>query len=161
MLKLRKATDKDLEAIAAVEAVCFPQAEAASRESLESRLAVYPDHFWLLEEDGRLVSFVNGMVTNLPDLTDEMYEKAEMYDQDGAWQMIFGVDTIPSRRGRGYAGMVLRAVIAETKKAGKKGLVLTCKSGLIGYYAQFGFKDEGISGSEHGGVVWHQMRLIF
>ena len=26
MLKLRKATDKDLEAIAAVEAVCFPQA---------------------------------------------------------------------------------------------------------------------------------------
>ena len=54
MLKLRKATDKDLEAIAAVEAVCFPQAEAASRESLESRLAVYPDHFWLLEEDGRL-----------------------------------------------------------------------------------------------------------
>lgn len=101
------------------------------------------------------------MVTNLPDLTDEMYEKAEMHDQDGEWQMIFGVDTIPSRRGRGYAGMVLRAVIAETKKAGKKGLVLTCKPGLIGYYAQFGFKDEGISGSEHGGVVWHQMRLIF
>ena len=92
MLKLRKATDKDLEAIAAVEAVCFPQAEAASRESLESRLAVYPDHFWLLEEDGRLVSFVNGMVTNLPDLTDEMYEKAEMHDQDGEWQMIFGVE---------------------------------------------------------------------
>ena len=25
------------------------------------------------------------------DLTDEMYEKAAMHNEDGAWQMIFGV----------------------------------------------------------------------
>ena len=39
--------------------------------------------------------------------------------------------------------------------------MLTCKAGLRGLYARFGFVDEGVSGSTHGGVVWHQMRLRF
>lgn len=161
MMTLRKAAAEDLDAIAAVEAVCFPEAEAASRESLEKRLSVYPEHFWLLEEDGKLISFVNGMVTNLPDLTDEMYENAAMHDESGDWQMIFGVDTIPSHRKMGCAGKVLRAVIEETRQAGRKGLVLTCKERLVPFYAGFGFVDEGVSASEHGGVIWHQMRLRF
>ena len=161
MVELRKASAQDLDAIAAVEAVCFPEAEAASRESLQKRLAVYPNHFWLLEEDGKLISFVNGMVTSLPDLTDEMYENAGMHDESGDWQMIFGVDTIPSYRKKGCAGRVLRAVIEESREAGRKGLVLTCKERLISFYAGFGFVDEGVSESDHGGVIWHQMRLTF
>ena len=32
---------------------------------------------------------------------------------------------------------------------------------LVHYYAKFGFVNEGISGSTHGGVVWYQMRLKF
>jgi hypothetical protein len=39
---------EDLDAIEAVEAACFPPAEAASNESLTARVAAYPDHFWLL-----------------------------------------------------------------------------------------------------------------
>ncbi|MDO5520947.1 MAG: GNAT family N-acetyltransferase, partial [bacterium] len=43
----------------------------------------------------------------------------------------------------------------------RKGLVLTCKERLVHYYATFGFVDQGISDSEHGGVVWHEMRITF
>ena len=39
--------------------------------------------------------------------------------------------------------------------------MLTCKERLIGFYARFGFVDEGVSASTHGDVVWHQMRLTF
>ena len=39
--------------------------------------------------------------------------------------------------------------------------VLTCKEALVHYYAKFGFVNEGVSGSTHGGVVWYQMRLKF
>ena len=42
-----------------------------------------------------------------------------------------------------------------------QGLVLTCKEKLLHYYAKFGFVNEGVSGSTHGGVVWYQMRLRF
>ncbi len=136
-------------------------AEAATREELAERLKYYADHFWLMFEEEKLIAFVDGMVTNQEDLTDEMYEKAEMHDEKGDWQMIFGVNTLPSYRKHGYAGELIKRAITDAKEQGRKGLVLTCKDRLISYYARFGFKNEGVSESVHGNVVWNQMRLTF
>ena len=80
-IEIRSALPSDLDAIAAAEAESFPAAEAATRESFESRLAAYGNHFWLLFVDGELASFVDGLVTNDPDLKDEMYEDASMHDE--------------------------------------------------------------------------------
>ena len=44
-MEIRHATEKDLEAIARVEAECFPAAEAATHTSIQARLAAFPDHF--------------------------------------------------------------------------------------------------------------------
>ncbi len=178
LLPIRTATAHDLDAIDSLERACFPPAEAASRTSISSRLAVFPDHFWLLEArrntdtgdriDGAgrtdadlLVSFVNGMVTDQPHLLDDMYDHAEMHDPHGAWQMIFGVDTHPDYRRRGYAGRVLRHAIDTARAEHRRGVVLTCKDRLVHFYASFGFRDEGMSASTHGGVPWHEMRLTF
>lgn len=176
---IRHATMADLDALAGVEAECFPPAEAATREDIRDRLAVYPDHFWLLFDrngaadgnidgnidvdsaDGRLVSFVNGMVTDTPDLADDMYADASLHDDHGAWQMIFGVNTIPAYRRRGCASRVIRHAADEARDQGRRGMVLTCKTGKIAFYARLGFVDEGLSSSTHGGVPWHQMRLTF
>lgn len=158
---LRTATARDLDALTAVEAACFPAAEAATREELAERLRVYGDHFWLLFDGETLVSFVDGMVTDLPDLTDEMYADTSFHDENGAWQMIFGVNTLPAYRKQGFAGRLLERAIADAKAQGRKGLVLTCKDRLVHYYAKFGFVNEGVSESVHGGVTWYQMRLTF
>ena len=108
-----------------------------------------------------MVGFVNGMVTDEPDLQDEMYDNAAMHDENGAWQMIFGVDTHPDFRCRGCAGQLLKLVITQAKVCGRRGLVLTCKDRLVPYYAKFGFVSEGVSPSTHGDVTWYQMRLTF
>lgn len=158
---IRTAVEQDLDAIAAVEAECFPAAEAASRAEFAERLRYYGDHFWLLWEDETLAAFVDGMVTDAADLTDAMYADASLHNENGAWQMIFGVDTIPEYRCRGCAAALLNHVIGEAKAQGRKGLVLTCKDKLVHYYAKFGFVSEGVSGSTHGNVVWYQMRLRF
>lgn len=160
-MNIRTASLQDLDAIAAVEAVCFPPAEAADKDSLRRRLTVYPDHFWLLWEGNTLVGFVNGMVTQDPDLKDEMYNNADLHEETGPWQMIFGVDTIPAYRRQGCAALLLNRIISDAKAQGRKGLVLTCKEPLIHYYAKFGFVNEGISQSVHGNVQWYQMRLTF
>ena len=104
---------------------------------------------------------INGMATDEEHLTDAMYEHANMHSKDGAWQMIFGVATDPAEQGKGYAAALMRRVIADTKSQGKKGLVLTCKERLLSFYRQFGYRNEGVSGSEHGGAVWYEMRLTF
>ncbi|MCQ2401746.1 MAG: GNAT family N-acetyltransferase [Lachnospiraceae bacterium] len=160
-MEIRTATLEDLNSIAAVEAECFPAAEAASAKDFAERLKYYPDHFWLMFDGDRLVSFVDGFATDEPDLTDEMYEKASMHDESGAWQMIFGVNTIPSYRRRGLAGELIKRAISDARLQGRKGLVLTCKEEKISYYAKFGFVNEGVSVSAHGDVVWYQMRLRF
>lgn len=161
IMEIRTATIADLTQIAAVEAECFPAAEAATKEEFAERIKYYGNHFWLMFEDEKLIAFVDGFVTDKPDLTDEMYERAEMHDENGVWQMIFGVNTIPAYRKHGYAGQLLQCAIEDARKQGRKGLVLTCKEKLIAYYAKFGFVNEGISESVHGNVIWYQMRYKF
>lgn len=158
---IRMATMNDLEEITRVEAVCFPKAEAATKESFRKRLAAFSEHFWVLEENEKLLGFVNGMVTDCKDLTDEMYEDASMHSEAGRWQMIFGLDVLPQYRCRGYAAMLMEHLIEEAKKQGRDGVVLTCKDRLVHYYAKFGFVNEGISESTHGDVMWYQMRITF
>ena len=160
-MTIRNATLLDLQAITEVEAQCFPKAEAASENDFRNRLSTYSNHFWLLENNNKLISFINGMVTDEAILRDKMYENASLHNENGAWQMIFGVNTIPECRRQGYAELLLNKVISDAKKQGRKGLVLTCKAKLIHYYAKFRFKNEGISNSTHGNVVWYDMRLTF
>lgn len=160
-MEIRTATMSDLAAIAEVERRCFPPAEAASEESFCSRLKEFAPHFWLLCIEEQIVAVVNGMVTDLPDLTDEMFHDSSMHRPDGAWQMIFGVATLPEYQHRGYAARLLEHAIGQAREQGRAGLVLTCKEKLLHYYAKFGFVNEGVSSSEHGGALWYQMRLTF
>lgn len=158
---IRTADITDLDDIAAIEAACFPPAEAAARNEFKERLTYYGNHFWLMFEGGKLIAFVDGFTTDIPDLTDEMYERADMHDEKGAWQMIFGVNTLPEYRKNGYASELIRRCIADARGQGRKGVVLTCKDALVPYYAKFGFISEGVSESVHGGVRWNQMRVKF
>lgn len=159
---IRKATMNDLDAISEVESECFPAAEAATKEEFRERLESYADHFLLMFDGEKLAAFIDGFVTDEPDLTDQMYENAAMHNESGKWQMIFGVNTLPEYRRRGLAGTLINEMIAEARRQGRDGLVLTCKDRLVHYYAKFGFLNEGVSGkSTHGGAVWNQMRLTF
>lgn len=161
-MEIRYATFRDVAAVAAVEAACFPPAEAATEAQFAERIRHYGNHFWLMFDGEKLIAFVDGFVTDEPDLTDGMYETASMHDETGAWQMIFGVNTLPAYRRHGYAGALIRRAVSDAKRQGRRGLVLTCKQALIPYYARFGFADEDVSEkSTHGNVVWHQMRLSF
>ena len=50
-MEIRHGNIKDLDEITELEKKCFPAAEAATRESFESRLQVFGEYFWLLIED--------------------------------------------------------------------------------------------------------------
>ena len=123
-----------------METACFPPAEAATEKEFIDRVQYYGNHFWLLYEGDKLLAFVDGFVTDEPDLTDVMYEDAALHNEQGAWQMIFGVNTLPEYRRHGYAGQLLRRAIADARQQGRKGLVLTCKERLLPYYAKSGFR---------------------
>ena len=102
-MKIRKATINDLEELTRIEAECFPAARRQRKRVFVGDWK-FIQIFWILEnEDGKIVSFVNGMATNDRILTDEMFENPKLHDENGDWQMIFGVNTLPEFRRRGYA----------------------------------------------------------
>ncbi len=159
-MTIRTATLEDLEAIVKMEYECFPETDAVPASVLEDWIRIFPGHFWLMLDGDRIVSFVDGFTTDEPDILDEMYERAELHNEDGRWQMLFGVVTVPEYRGRGCAGELIRHAIDDARRSGRAGLVLACKDRYIGYYEEFGFVNEGISDkSFHGGSRWNQMRL--
>ena len=161
---IRTAVPADAAALAEVEALCFPAAEAAEQGASSQELSdmAASGLFGGGPFDGEtLISFVDGMVTDQPDLTDDLYENAALHSETGAWQMIFGVVTRPEYRKHGLAAQLLNRAIADARQQGRKGLVLTCKDKLVHYYAKFGFVNEGVSQSTHGNVAWNQMRLTF
>lgn len=160
-VKVRQAMSDDVPRLAEIEAECFPAAEAVSLEKLTQRFEVFGDHFWVLEADGEVVGFINGMVTDSPVIFDELFEDSNAHTRYGAYQSIFGINTLPEYRGRGYAATLINKLIEQARDEKRTGVILTCKEELIGYYSKFGFELDGVSESTHGGARWHDMTLRF
>ncbi|WP_409227163.1 GNAT family N-acetyltransferase [Gudongella sp. SC589] len=160
-VRIRKVTEEDLEEVVSVEAECFPQAEAATRESLENRIRTFPDSFFAAEADNRIIGFVNGCVTDERTIRGEMFSDSNLHNPQGDYQAIFGLDVIPEYQRQGIAAMLMEHMIEESKKSGRKGVILTCKDKLIKYYEKFGFENLGVSDSQHGGATWYDMILEF
>lgn len=160
MYIVRKVKAEDLEDIVKIEQNCFPIAEAATRQQFIERIHTFGNHFYVLEYDGVCVGFINGMVSDREVISDDMYENAELHDENGDWQSIFGLDVMENFRKRGFATLLMQQMIRTAKQENRKGVILTCKENLIPFYEKFGFKNQGISGSVHGGAVWFDMTLI-
>jgi len=160
-IKIRKAAIEDLSSVAHVEAICFPEAEAASRESLEKRIKTFPESFLVAETDGKIIGFINGCVTNERVIYDKLFSDASLHNPNGDYQAVFGLDVLPEYQRQGIAAQLMNHMIKESKSAGRKGVILTCKDRLIHYYEKFGFKNKGVSKSQHGGAVWYDMILEF
>lgn len=158
---IRPATIEDLEIVSAIEKACFPPKEAASIERFEARLKVFPEYFWLVEKENVMVGFINGPVINQNIIDDEMYADASCHKEDGAWQTVFGINTLPEYRKQGIGTLMLETLIACGRDKGRKGCVLTCKDYLLPYYESFGFISMGESASSHGGAKWNDMVLEY
>lgn len=158
---IRKVKPEDLDAITRVEAVCFPEAEAAPRESFRQRISTFPDSFFVAEKDGEIIGFINGCATDSRVIFDEMFADASHHREDGIYQSIFGLDVIPEYQHQGLASRLMEHLIEDAREKGRKGLTLTCKDRLIGFYERFGYKNLGLSQSVHGGAVWYDMILEF
>ena len=127
--EITRARKSDAEALAALEAVCFPPEEAATLAGFEASIA------------------------------DEMFEDASLHKPNGRVQTVFGLDVLPQWRHRGVAGALMDAFVEAAKQAGREKVTLTCKKRLIGMYEHFGFRLIGQARSEHGGAQWFDMDL--
>ncbi len=156
---IRHTTPADLPALGRIEAACFPAAEAASEKTLTARFAQFPSYFFTAEKNSVPVGFINGMTTNCRTICDEMFADPALYEPDGSYLAVFGLDVLQEHRRQGIAAALVNAFIAQARGENRTGVILTCKEHLIHYYETFGFRRLGVSASVHGGAVWYDMLL--
>lgn len=160
-VQIRAGQVQDAAEVAALEARCFPKAEAADEPTLRARLQAFTSCFWVACMQGRIVGMVNGAMTDEMTICDDMFEDVRLHDPNGKYQSVFGLDVHPDVQHRGIAQQLMRHLIAVARSQGKAGVILTCKQQLISFYEQFGFQCLGVSASVHGGAVWYDMLLPF
>lgn len=158
-ITIREVQPRDLEGVADIEASCFPAAEAADKQAFADRIAAFPECFLVAETGGRMIGFINGCVTDSLVIADEFFHSTEHHNPAGKNQTVFGLDVIPECRRQGVAAKLMQRFIAAAKAAGRTSVILTCKQRLVPYYESFGYVNQGLSRSTHGGAAWYDMRL--
>ena len=101
---LRKGAFRDWKALEEIEKICFPEAEAASGKVLKERLLVFPEHFWILEAEGRAVGFVNGMVTDQKTITDDLFACSSLHKERRSLAVYIWSGCAPSIPKKGLRG---------------------------------------------------------
>lgn len=160
-IHIRQAVLSDLDAIVQIEAICFPSSEAASKEHLQQRLKAFTESFFVAETEGEIIGFINGAIVNENAICDAMFEVVTFHNPNGTYQSIFGLDVLPNYQHQGIATKLMNHIIDSAKSSGRKGLILTCKEALIPFYSTFGYRNQGLSLSAHGGAAWYDMTLLF
>lgn len=160
VLHIRNAILEDLHQITTIEARCFPKAEAASKSIFRERMKVFSKGFFVAEIEGRIIGFINGGATDKEHIEDEFFSDMSHHNDKGPNLVIFGLDVLPEYQKKGYAQQLMEHFIKEAKNAGRKKILLTCKEHLISYYQRFGYINEGVSQSVHGGAKWFDMYLL-
>jgi len=161
LLIIKQAKKEDLEDIIEIEKICFPPAEAASSQSFHERFETFGENFLVAVLNGKVIGFINGATTDKPELPDILYSDSTLHLPNGDYQTVFGLDVLPDFRKNGIGAKLLDNLIDLSKKREKKGVILTCKDTKIKYYEKFGFKNQGVSVSSHGGAKWNDMLLEF
>lgn len=83
--EITRARKSDAEALAALEAVCFPPEEAATLAGFEARLDAFGDWFFVAKTpDGEIIGMIDGMATDEESIADEMFEDASLHQTEWA-----------------------------------------------------------------------------
>jgi len=158
-LLIRNVLPKDLDECFQVETSGFSPEEAASIETIQLRMEMFPQGFLVAELNGRVIGMLNSAATDKDDISDEALKQLIGHDPAGRNMVVFALAVLPEYRRRGIANQLMQRFAAEARKLGKENILLLCKQHLIAYYERLGFEHVSLSKSTHGGAAWHEMKM--
>jgi ribosomal protein S18 acetylase RimI-like enzyme len=157
MITLRNVRESDIERLLIIENEGFTKEEAATKEALLERIALIQDTFIVAEKKGKVIGYVNGPIIPSLYITDDLFECIQQNPHTGGFQSILGLAVAKDARNEGIAKLLmdkLKKLVIENKR---EGITLTCKEELISFYKKLGFKNHGLSESQHAGTAWYNL----
>ncbi|BGP19617.1 hypothetical protein JCM10213_008319 [Rhodosporidiobolus nylandii] len=145
-----------------LETAGFPEDEAASLSSLESRQRDAGEYFLGAFTGSTLVGYVCATLTSSPALT---HDSMSTHDPSGAYAAIHSVCVDKALQGKGVASGLLKEYLRRLREMSRdgnvKGARLIAHEELIPLYQRAGFELLGKSEVVHGPREWFEMRVDF
>ncbi|MHC5228378.1 GNAT family N-acetyltransferase [Enterococcus sp. LJL99] len=154
---IRHAVEEDLNQIIKIEQECFLEEEAASKDAFIERLSIISDSFFVAEEDGKILGYINGPVIDAEFITDDLFETIQKNPVSGGYQSVLGLAVSKEYQHQQIASQLLDTLYQSACVNQRKTVTLTCKEELIPFYKKNGYENLGLSASTHGGQRWYNL----
>ena len=140
-----------------IEAICFPPSEACTLPIMKERIQYAARSFLVAmdRETGKMVGFINALCTDEESLRDELFTDISLHNPNGKNVMICSVAVLPQYQGRGIAREMVRELLLEQRKLGKKCAILTCVPGKVKMYKKLVLwigENHNLLGAEKNGM---------
>lgn len=157
--EFRSIRREEADQAAEIEQVCFPPAEAISREKIIDRVEKIPELFLVAADrkTGKLAGYLTGLTTSEENFQDKFFTDADLCELDGKTNMLLGLEVLPEYRSQGLARELMMRYLAREQERGRERAVLTCVDGKVEMYRKMGFEYIGISASVLGDEKWNEM----
>lgn len=155
----RSAVPADAARCHQIEISAYEGDEAATREKIARRIALYPEGFLVMELDGAIIGFINSGCAHEVVMSDEAFKELVGHDARAPNVVIMSVAVDPACQGRGHATAMMRVFVARMRALGKRAIHLMCKQRHVALYERLGYRYVRPSASDHGGMAWHEMLM--
>ena len=127
-VKIRRVVAGDLDECFTIESTCYTT-DAANREKIEKRIALFPAGFLVAEVNGQVVGMINSGATNKEDITDDAFKDMIDHINHGKHIVIFSLAVLPEFQGVGISRKLMVKFIEVSRGLKKEKILLMCKSG--------------------------------
>lgn len=154
--EIRETTFDDVNDIAILEELSFPEDEMASKETIATRQQQAGAYMIVVREEGHLVGFINGTLTTLDYIH---HESMSTHESNGSSLVVHSVTIDPKYRRKGLGSKMLLWYIDKiiNKQHEVKKILLLTKELLVKFYESCGFEIVKLSDVEHGVDKWYEM----
>ena len=159
MHRFRNASPTDADRCFEIETSAYDGVEAATHEKISTRIRSYPEGFLILETEGQIGGFINSGCAHNVEMSDEEFKDLVGHDPEAPNVVILSVVVDPSHQGKGFSRVLMNEFVAQMRRLGKTTIHLMCKEHHVPLYERFGYRYLGPSGSDHGGMTWHEMSM--
>ncbi|MCY9664115.1 GNAT family N-acetyltransferase [Paenibacillus alginolyticus] len=146
-----------------IETSVFSKEAAAALEAFQMRKQLFGAYFLVAENelDHQIIGVTNSIKLHDKELADDSIKQVTQHAEDGQYLCILTIAVHPSYQRRGVATKLLQRIIEIARKDGLNGIVLMCEEHLISFYEKHGFLYVAPSASQHAGIKWHEMNLLW
>ncbi|WP_261301881.1 GNAT family N-acetyltransferase [Paenibacillus andongensis] len=156
-------SDNDVKMAYEIEIAVFSKEAAATIEAFHMRKHLFGTYFLVAENEPnhQIIGVTNSVKIHNKELADDSIKQLTHPAENGQYLCILTIAVHPSYQRRGVATELLQRIIEIARKDGLKGIVLMCEEHLISFYEKNGFVYAAPSNSQHAGIQWHEMNLIW